>query len=145
MRLEDDDTIKSYTLKSCGQKWRAFKNTLRNDYMLKKRCPRGTYTFLEPSVWKDFCRNEHYTEEKRKRREEVRARALKQTNRPRVGAKGFAGFEEQWEEERNDPNKATDLHKIPGRGSNFCLGRRRLDKDGNLTVPPEIADIANKL
>ncbi|GJZ99266.1 hypothetical protein Tco_0671817 [Tanacetum coccineum] len=145
MRLEDDDTIKSYTLKSCGQKWRAFKNTLRNDYMLKKRCPRGTYTFLEPSVWKDFCRNEHYTEEKRKRREEVRARALKQTNRPRVGAKGFAGFEEQWEEERNDPNKATDLHKILGRGSNFCLGRRRLDKDGNLTVPPEIADIANKL
>ncbi|GJU07254.1 hypothetical protein Tco_1123684 [Tanacetum coccineum] len=37
------------------------------------------------------------------------------------------------------------LHKIPGRGSNFCLGRRCLDKDGNLTVPLEIADIANKL
>nr|GFA30955.1 ulp1 protease family, C-terminal catalytic domain-containing protein [Tanacetum cinerariifolium] len=63
----------------------------------------------------------------------------------KVGAKGFTGFEEKWEEERNDPNKATDLHKIPGRGSNFYLGRRRLDKDGNLTVPPEIADIANKL
>ncbi|GJT62348.1 hypothetical protein Tco_1005881 [Tanacetum coccineum] len=147
MRLKDDDTIKSYTLKSCGQKWRAFKNTLRNDYMLKKRCPRGTYTFLEPSVWKDFCRNEHYTKEKRKRREEVRARALKQTNRPRVGAKGFAGFEEQWEEETNILTQISNrfYYKIPGRGSNFCLGRRRLDKDGNLTVPPEIADIANKL
>nr|GEV50460.1 cytochrome P450 93A3 [Tanacetum cinerariifolium] len=81
----------------------------------------------------------------KKRREEARACALKQTNRPQVGAKGFAGFEEQWEEERNDLNKAIDLHKILGRGSNFCLGRRRLDKDGNLTVPPDIADIANKL
>nr|GEV34405.1 ulp1 protease family, C-terminal catalytic domain-containing protein [Tanacetum cinerariifolium] len=81
----------------------------------------------------------------KKRREEARAQALKQTNRTRVGAKGFTGFEEKWEEERNDPNKATDLHKIPSRGSNFCLGRRRLDKDGNLTVPPEIVDIANKL
>ncbi|GJX57683.1 hypothetical protein Tco_0287580 [Tanacetum coccineum] len=119
MRLEDDDTIKSYTLKSCGQKWRAFKNTLRNDYMLKKRCPRGTYTFLEPSVWKDFCRNEHYTEEKR--------------------VKGVHG--ERMIEMTNKGK--TDLHKIPGRGSNFCLGRRRLDKDGNLTVPPEIVDINN--
>nr|GFB47194.1 hypothetical protein [Tanacetum cinerariifolium] len=98
MRVEDDDTIKSYTLKSCGQTWRAFKNTLRNEYMLKKRCPRGTYTFLNPSVWKDFCCNEHYTEEKQKRCEEARAGTLKQTNLSLVGAKGFAGFEEQWEE-----------------------------------------------
>ena len=78
-------------------------------------------------------------------REEARARASKQTNRPRVGAKGFAGFEEQWEEERNDPNRATDLHKIPGRGSSFCLGRRRPDKDGNLVPTPETAELAKKL
>nr|GEU40171.1 ulp1 protease family, C-terminal catalytic domain-containing protein [Tanacetum cinerariifolium] len=78
----------------------------------------------------------------KKIREEVRAREMKQTNRPRVRPKGFAGFEEQWEKELNDTNKATDLHKIPGRGSNFCLGRRCLDKDRNLSVPPEIAEIA---
>nr|GEY50464.1 hypothetical protein [Tanacetum cinerariifolium] len=80
-----------------------------------------------------------------KRREEARACVLKQTNRPRVGAKGFAGFEEQCEEEQckeeqNDPNKETDLHKIPGRGRNFCLGRRHLNNNGNLTVPLEMAE-----
>nr|GFA36799.1 ulp1 protease family, C-terminal catalytic domain-containing protein [Tanacetum cinerariifolium] len=50
-------------------------------------------------------------------REDERAQATKQTNQPRVRAKGFAGFEEQWEEERNDLNRTTDLHKIPGRGN----------------------------
>ncbi|PWA96447.1 hypothetical protein CTI12_AA039260 [Artemisia annua] len=145
MRLEDDDKIQGVTLKSCGSKWRAFKNTLRASYMVMNIRPRSKYTFLEPQVWKEICRIEHYNEEKLRKREEARARARKQTNRPRVGAKGFAAFEEQWEEERNDPNRATDLHKIPGHGSSFCLGRRRPDKDGNLVPTPETAELAKKL
>ena len=64
MRLEEDKTIKEYTLKSCGAKWRAFKTTLRSEYMLKNICPRETYTFLDPKIWKEFCRIEHYTDQK---------------------------------------------------------------------------------
>ena len=64
MRLEDDPKIQTVTLKSCGQKWRAFKNTLRDKYMDKNICPRRKYTFLEPQIWQEFCRIEHYNDEK---------------------------------------------------------------------------------
>ena len=67
-------------------------------------------------------------------------------DRPRLGPKGYRGFEEKWEKERNDPDKATDLHKVPGiRGSNYCLARAPRDKDGNTTLLPELVDLSKDL
>ncbi|GJY50507.1 hypothetical protein Tco_0441354 [Tanacetum coccineum] len=51
-----------------------------------------------------------------------------------------------WQEERNDPDKATELHLIPDiRGSNYCLARAPRDKNGIKTLPPELIDVSNNL
>ncbi|GJW39130.1 putative ribonuclease H-like domain-containing protein [Tanacetum coccineum] len=52
----------------------------------------------------------------------------------------------QWQEERNNPDKATELHLIPDiRGSNYCLARAPRDKNGIKTLPPELIDVSNNL
>nr|GEV40746.1 ribonuclease H-like domain-containing protein [Tanacetum cinerariifolium] len=62
------------------------------------------------------------------------------------GPKGYRGFEKQWQEERNDPDKATELHLIPDiRGSNYCLARAPRDKNGIKTLPPELIDVSKNL
>ena len=60
-RLENDDAKKP-TLVSCGTKWKAFKTTLRGEYMLKNISPIKKWTFIEPHVWKEFCRIENTPE-----------------------------------------------------------------------------------
>nr|GEU42955.1 hypothetical protein [Tanacetum cinerariifolium] len=63
-----------------------------------------------------------------------------------LGLKGYQGFEQQWQEERNDPNKATKLHLIPDiRRSNYCLPRAPRDKNMIKTLPPELIDVSKNL
>ncbi|GKC67063.1 ulp1 protease family, C-terminal catalytic domain-containing protein, partial [Tanacetum coccineum] len=51
-----------------------------------------------------------------------------------------------WEEERNDPDKTTELHLIPDlRSSNYCLVRAPRDKVGIKPLPAELIDVSNKL
>nr|GEV53181.1 ulp1 protease family, C-terminal catalytic domain-containing protein [Tanacetum cinerariifolium] len=55
-------------------------------------------------------------------------------------------FEKQWEEERNDPDKATELHLIPDlRSSKYCLARAPRDKVGIKPLPAELIDVSKKL
>ena len=131
------------------------------------------WTYIEPHVWEEFCRKEN-TPDKivgfiyfcitmihyyfsmflirrysylKKLRAEASERAKQyEIDRPRLGPKGYRGFEEKWEKERNDPDKATDLHKVPDiRGSNYCLARAPRDKDGNTTLLPELVDLSKDL
>ncbi|GKC76612.1 hypothetical protein Tco_1127386 [Tanacetum coccineum] len=70
----------------------------------------------------------------------------KHISQPSLGPKGYWGFEQQWQEERNDPDNATELHLIPDiRGSNYCLARAPRDKNGIKTLPPELIDVSNNL
>nr|GEY42682.1 hypothetical protein [Tanacetum cinerariifolium] len=70
----------------------------------------------------------------------------KKITRPRVGPKGYRGFEKQWEEERKDPDKATELHLIPDlRSSNYCLARAPRDKVWIKPLPAELIDVSKKL
>nr|GEY39994.1 ulp1 protease family, C-terminal catalytic domain-containing protein [Tanacetum cinerariifolium] len=81
-----------------------------------------------------------------KLRAQARARGQKQITRPRVGPKGYRGFEKQWEEERNDHDKATELHLIPDlRSSNYCLARAPRDKVGIKPFPAKLIDVSKKL
>nr|GFB67625.1 COP8-like protein [Tanacetum cinerariifolium] len=60
--------------------------------------------------------------------------------------KGYRGFEKQWEEVRNDPDKATELHLIPDlHCSNYCLARAPRDKVGIKPLPAELIDVSKKL
>nr|GFB26349.1 protein exportin 1A [Tanacetum cinerariifolium] len=60
--------------------------------------------------------------------------------------KGYRGFEKQWEEERNDPDKDTKLHLIPDlRSSNYCLAEAPRDKVGIKLLRTELIDVSNKL
>nr|GFA81258.1 hypothetical protein [Tanacetum cinerariifolium] len=100
----------------------------------------------------DDVKNRHFyhvnenTAAKNKLRAEARARGQKQITRPRVGPKGYRGFEKQWEEERIDPNKATELHLIPNlHSSNYCLARAPRDKVGIKPLPAELIDVSKKL
>nr|GEY80141.1 ulp1 protease family, C-terminal catalytic domain-containing protein [Tanacetum cinerariifolium] len=62
------------------------------------------------------------------------------------GPKGYRGFEKQWEEVRNDPDKATELHLIPDlHCSNYCLARAPRDKVGIKPLPAELIDVSKKL
>lgn len=136
-RLENVD-VRKRTLVSCGTKWKAFKTKLRVKYMLKGISPLGKWTFIEPHVWEEFCQKEN-TPEKNKLRAKASERGKQHINRPRLGSKGYRGFEKQWQEERNDPEKATELHLIPDiRGSNYCLARAPRDKNGIKTLTPEL-------
>nr|GFA91251.1 hypothetical protein [Tanacetum cinerariifolium] len=95
-------------------------------------------------LWSDI-KNEN-TAAKNKLRAQARARGQKQITRPRVGPKGYRGFEKQWEEERNDPDKATELHLIPDlRSRNYCLARAPHDKVGIKLFPAELIDVSNTL
>ncbi|GKB39825.1 hypothetical protein Tco_0884767, partial [Tanacetum coccineum] len=141
-RLENND-VKVPTLLSCGTKWKAWKTKLRGYYMLKNISPIGKWTYIEPHVWEEFCRKENTPA---KIVEASERGKQYQMNRPRLGPKGYRGFEEKWENERNDPDKATELHKIPDiRGSNYCLARAPRDKDGNTTLLPELVDLSKDL
>ncbi|GJY75647.1 hypothetical protein Tco_0480763, partial [Tanacetum coccineum] len=143
-RLENDD-VKKRTLVSCGNKWKAFKTKLRVKFMVKNVSPLQKWTFIQPNVWEEFCQNEN-TPEKNKLRAQASERGKKHISRPRLGPKGYRGFEKQWQEERNDPDKATELHLIPDiRGSNYCLARAPRDKNGIKTLPPELIDVSNNL
>ncbi|GJS34475.1 ulp1 protease family, C-terminal catalytic domain-containing protein [Tanacetum coccineum] len=52
----------------------------------------------------------------------------------------------QWQEERNDPGKATKLHLIPDIcGSNYCFSRAPRDKNRIKTLPPELIDVSKNL
>ncbi|GKB03593.1 transposon protein, CACTA, En/Spm sub-class [Tanacetum coccineum] len=52
----------------------------------------------------------------------------------------------KWKEERNDPDKAIELHLIPDiRGSNYCLARAPRDKNEIKTLPPELIDVSKNL
>nr|GEZ71121.1 hypothetical protein [Tanacetum cinerariifolium] len=139
-RLENDD-VKKQTLLSCGTKWKAFKTRLRVKFMLKNVSPLMKWTHIEPNVWDKFCQNENTAS-----KNVTRARGQKQITRPHVGPKGYQGFEKQREEERNDPDKATELHLIPDlRSSNYCLARAPRDKVGIKPLPAELIDVSNKL
>ncbi|GKD31978.1 hypothetical protein Tco_1242756, partial [Tanacetum coccineum] len=143
-RLENDD-VKKRTLVSCGTKWKAFKTKLRVKFMMKRVSPCMKWTFIEPNVWEEFCQNEN-TPAKNKLRAQASERGKKHISRPRLGPKGYRGFEQQWQEERNDPDKATELHLIPDiRGSNYCLVRALRDKNGIKTLPPELIDVSKNL
>nr|GEU99007.1 ulp1 protease family, C-terminal catalytic domain-containing protein [Tanacetum cinerariifolium] len=62
------------------------------------------------------------------------------------GPKGYRSFEKQWEGERNDPDKATELYLIPDlRSSNYCLARAPCDKFGIKPLPAKLIDVSNKL
>ncbi|GJZ67714.1 ulp1 protease family, C-terminal catalytic domain-containing protein [Tanacetum coccineum] len=51
-----------------------------------------------------------------------------------------------WQEERNDPDKAIEFHLIPDiHGSNNCLVRAPRDKNGIKTLPPELIDVSKNL
>nr|GFB02864.1 hypothetical protein [Tanacetum cinerariifolium] len=113
--------------------------------MLKNVSPLTKWTHIEPNVWDQFCQNEN-TVAKNKLRAQARARGQKQITRPRVGPKGYRGFEKQWEKERNDPDKATKLHLIPDlRSSNYCLARAPRDKVGIKPLPADLIDVSKKL
>nr|GEY39006.1 hypothetical protein [Tanacetum cinerariifolium] len=143
-RLENDD-VKKQTLLSCGSKLKAFKTRLRVKIMLKNVAPLTKWTHIEPNVWDQFCQNEN-TVAKNKLRMQARARGQKQITHPRVGPKRYRGFKKQWEEERNDPDKATELHLIPDlRSSNYCLARAPCDKVGIKALPAELIDVLKKL
>ncbi|GJX74724.1 hypothetical protein Tco_0313319 [Tanacetum coccineum] len=50
------------------------------------------------------------------------------------------------QEERNDPDKATEVHLIPDIcGSNYCLAQAPCDKNGIKTLPPELIDVSKNL
>ncbi|GJY64926.1 retrovirus-related pol polyprotein from transposon TNT 1-94 [Tanacetum coccineum] len=54
--------------------------------------------------------------------------------------------EKNWQEERNDPDKATELHLIPDiRGSNYCLARAPRDKNGIKPLPADLIDVSKNL
>nr|GEZ53277.1 hypothetical protein CTI12_AA077290 [Tanacetum cinerariifolium] len=143
-RLENDD-VKKQTLLSCGTKWKAFKTRLRVKFMLKNVSPLMKWTHIKPNVWDQFGPNEN-TAAKNKLRTQARARGQKQITRPRVGLRGYRDFEKQWEEERNDPDKATELHLILDlRSSNYCLARAPCDRVGIKLLPAELIDVSNKL
>ncbi|GJV47564.1 hypothetical protein Tco_1437776 [Tanacetum coccineum] len=113
--------------------------------MLKKVYQLQKWTFIEPNVWEEFSQNEN-TPAKNKLRAQASEREKKHISRPRLGPKGYRGFEQQWQEERNDPDKATELHLIPDiRGSNYCLSRAPRDKNGFKTLPPELIDVSKNL
>lgn len=143
-RLKNND-VKKRTLVSCGTKWKSFKTKLRVKYMLKGISPLGKWTFIEPHVWEEFCQKEN-TPKKNKLHAQASERGKQHINRPQLGPKGYRGFEKQWQEERNDPEKATELHLIPDiRGSNYCLARAPRDKNGIKTLPPELIDVSKNL
>ncbi|GJT81279.1 protein exportin 1A [Tanacetum coccineum] len=82
----------------------------------------------------------------KKLRAQASERGKKHISRPRLGPKGYRGFKQQWQEERNDPDKATKLHLIPYiHGSNYCLARAPRDKNRIKTLPPELIDVSNNL
>ncbi|GJR27659.1 hypothetical protein Tco_1103891, partial [Tanacetum coccineum] len=113
--------------------------------MVKNVSPLQKWTFIQPNVWEEFCQNEN-TLEKNKLRAQASERGKKYISRPRLGPKGYWGFEKQWQEERNDLDKATKLHLIPDiRGSNYCLARSPRDKNGIKTLPPELIVVSNNL
>nr|GEV53031.1 hypothetical protein [Tanacetum cinerariifolium] len=143
-RLENDD-VKKRTLLSCGTKWKAFKTKLRVKFMLMKVSPLQKWTFIEPNVWEEFYQNEN-TPAKNKLRVQASERGKKHISRPRLGPKGYRSFEQQWQEERNDPDKATELHLIPDIcESNYCLARAPRDQNGIKTLPPELIDVSKNL
>ncbi|GJU65185.1 ulp1 protease family, C-terminal catalytic domain-containing protein [Tanacetum coccineum] len=143
-RLENDD-VKKRTLVSCGNKWKAFKTKLRVKFMMKRVSPCMKWTFIQPNVWEEFCQKEN-TPEKNKLRAQASERGKKHISRPRLGPKGYRGFEQQWQEERNDPDKATELHLIPDiRGSNYCLARAPRDKNGIKPLPADLIDVSKNL
>nr|GEY13356.1 ulp1 protease family, C-terminal catalytic domain-containing protein [Tanacetum cinerariifolium] len=80
-----------------------------------------------------------------KLRAQARARGQKQITHPRVGPKGYRGFKKQWEEERNDPDKAIKLHLILDlRSSNYYLAWAPRDKVGIKPLPAELIDVSKK-
>nr|GEX60783.1 hypothetical protein [Tanacetum cinerariifolium] len=70
----------------------------------------------------------------------------KHISRHRLGPKGYRGFEQQWQKERNDPDKAIELHLIPDiRGSNYCFAWAPRNKNGIKTLPLELINVSNNL
>ncbi|GKD62060.1 hypothetical protein Tco_1299569, partial [Tanacetum coccineum] len=50
------------------------------------------------------------------------------------------------QEERNNPDKATEVYLIPDIcGSNYCLAQAPCDKNGIKTLPPELIDVSKNL
>ncbi|GJW40863.1 ulp1 protease family, C-terminal catalytic domain-containing protein [Tanacetum coccineum] len=144
-RLENDD-VKKRTLVSCGTKWKAFKTKLRVKFMVKNVSPLQKWTFIQPNVWEELCQNENTPEKMYKLRAQASEQGKKHISQPGLGSKGYRGFELQWQEERNDPDKATELHLIPDiHGSNYCLARAPRDKYRIKTLPPELIDVSNNL
>ncbi|GJT63701.1 hypothetical protein Tco_1015181 [Tanacetum coccineum] len=81
-----------------------------------------------------------------KLRAQASERGKKHISRPRLGPKGYRGFEKQWQEERNNPDKATELHLIPDIcGRNYRLARAPRDKNGIKTLPLELINVSNNL
>ncbi|GJW60786.1 ulp1 protease family, C-terminal catalytic domain-containing protein [Tanacetum coccineum] len=118
---------------------------LRVKFMMKRVSPCMKWTFIQPNVWEEFCQKEN-TPEKNKLRAQASERGKKHISRPRLGPKGYRGFEQQWQEERNDPDKATELHLIPDiRGSNYCLARAPRDKNGIKPLPADLIDVSKNL
>ncbi|GJT73953.1 putative ribonuclease H-like domain-containing protein [Tanacetum coccineum] len=82
----------------------------------------------------------------KKLRAQASEQGKKHISRPRLGPKGYRGFEQQWQDKRNDPDKATGIHLIPDiRGSNYCLARAPHDKNRIKTLPPELIDVSKNL
>ncbi|GJT81278.1 ulp1 protease family, C-terminal catalytic domain-containing protein [Tanacetum coccineum] len=145
-RLENDD-VKKRTLVSCGNKWKAFKTKLRVKFMMKRVSPCMKWTFIQPNVWEEFCQKENTPEKYvHKLRAQASERGKKHISQPRLGPKRYRGFEQQWQEERNDTDKATELHLIPDiRGSNYCLARAPHDKNGIKPLPANLIDVSKNL
>ncbi|GKB05916.1 ulp1 protease family, C-terminal catalytic domain-containing protein [Tanacetum coccineum] len=82
----------------------------------------------------------------KKLRAQVSERGKQHISWPQLGPKGYRGFEKQWQEERNNPDKATKLHLIPNiHGSNYYLAWAPRDKNGIKTLPPELIDVSKNL
>ncbi|GJU96406.1 putative reverse transcriptase domain-containing protein [Tanacetum coccineum] len=82
----------------------------------------------------------------KKLRAQASERGKKHISRPQLGPKGYRGFEKQWQEERNDLDKATELYLILNiHGRNYCLAQAPRDKNGIKTLPPELIDVSKNL
>ncbi|XP_071707356.1 uncharacterized protein [Rutidosis leptorrhynchoides] len=134
----NNDFAKEATLRHCGDAFKRFRRKLRT-YMDKGLLPwveEREYSFVTPENWDRFCQKED-TLEKREQREKGRLNALEQVNYARVGRSGIRGHIEEWEKEKNDPNKKTEFHDIEDTVTrHYVLSRTKPNVDGRRTLCP---------
>lgn len=70
----------------------------------------------------------------------------KKENYARVGRSGYRGHQEQWEKEKNDPDKHTVYHDISNPATrNYVLGRMKRDKEGKRICPDTNASLMDNI